>query len=74
MSFDERMDRLVERQQALAESLELLTKDVHDMQATMKDMQVTMAAADKRERTLRIALLKGVTEFLSGLNGDGEAD
>jgi hypothetical protein len=81
MSFDERMDRLAERQQALTESVELLTKDVHDMQATMQtmlsamnNMQIASAVADAKERTLRLALLRGVNEFLRGMAGNGEAE
>ena len=59
-----------ERLQALAESLEILTHDVHGLQEAIAADRERRLAAEERERTLRIALLRGVTEFLRGLDGE----
>jgi len=62
--FDQRMNRLAERQEALAESVQLLTHGIHEMQTQQKRL-------DARERKAREALLSGIAAYLRALqNGD----
>jgi len=60
-----------ERLKTLTEGLEILTHDVHGLQEAMAAAEERRLASEARERTLRIALLRGVAEFLRGLEEAG---
>lgn len=63
LTFEQRLERLVERHEALAQSVEGLTHSVREMQAGMQRM-------DARERQGRLAIVRGIEAYLSALDGD----
>lgn len=63
LTFEQRLERLLERHEALAQSVEALTHDIAEMQAGMQRM-------DARERQGRLAIVRGIEAYLSALDGD----
>lgn len=59
-----------ERLAALRESVELLTLDIREMQEQSKRDHERMLEMDRRERRGRLAILRGIAEYMRALNGE----
>jgi len=78
LTIDERLEFLVQSTESLHASLQ----ELHAMMAEQAraaaeqaaEQAQRMAATDARERRLRHALLRGIQEFLAGLDDGGPAD